>query len=581
MKRMIRVMSALLALCFALASLAACAAKQPSNGFVDGEVGTNADSNSSFWDGVMGAPSMKDEALKPEAPGDGAYGGAMDDVADGEVAEGAPSGGASGSHGGMGGGTSFEQQAGQLTGSEWNDNDHFDAFVEKLEGQGLGWYDIAAKWNLVASRRIHVRVKNGDGPVALAGVVLQDTQGEVLYTAVTDADGDAYLFYDLNRSAVMKTPARITVTGRDGKSVTHQLTGNERTVTVELASATAITKLDVMFMIDTTGSMSDELEYLKAEMGDVIRRVAGECNVTVRTSVNFYRDKGDEYELRYFDFREDVDEAVKLLAKQYAAGGGDYEEAVDTALDYAINQARWDDEAVKLVFLVLDAPPHYNVETIRSITASIKKAAEAGIRIIPVASSGVNTTCQVLFRTWAALTGGTYTYLTDHSGIGGSHQKPDVEEQNVELLNNMLVRIIKEYVEGGKQEDLIAPVGPHKNDCANIDQAIASEIKIAYCKFTCEKNYGGDLRFEPSDMIITRYEGKIGECHIVMMAGDEIDYGAAIREEEVAGYTLWFSDGQPVYAYHGGSFYTIGEAFEAGLLSREDVYKISTIFSPV
>jgi hypothetical protein len=146
------------------------------------------------------------------------------------------------------------------------------------------------------------------------------------------------------------------------------------------------------------------------------------------------------------------------LAKQRAAGGGDYEEAVDTALDYAINQARWDEDAVKLVFLVLDAPPHYNADALRSITNSIRKAAEMGIRIIPVASSGVDTTCQVLFRTWAVLTGGTYTYLTGHSGIGGSHQKPDVEEQNVELLNNMLVRIIKEYVVGGKQADLITPI---------------------------------------------------------------------------------------------------------------------------
>jgi hypothetical protein len=42
--------------------------------------------------------------------------------------------------------------------------------------------------------------------------------------------------------------------------------------------------------------------------------------------------------------------------------------------------------------------------------------------------------------------------LTDHSGIGGSHDKPDVEEVNVELLNNMLVRIIKEYVEGKPEE---------------------------------------------------------------------------------------------------------------------------------
>ena len=452
MKRNYRIWTALLAVCFLLSGLIGCAAEPPSggvsNGLADGEVGTNAGESEDkpFWDGWFDSSS----AMKPSAPGaaDGADDSAEGDYIYGGAAEEAPSGGVSGSHGGKGEGTSFEQQAGQLTGSEWNDNDHFDAFVEKLEGQGLGWYDIAAKWNLVASRRVHVQVKNAGKPVALASVVLYDTQGEVLYTAITDADGDAYLFYDLNRSLVAGAPAYVTVTGRDGQSVTHQLTGDKRKATVELASTSTVTKLDVMFMIDTTGSMSDELEYLKAEMGDVIRRVAGECNVSVRTSVNFYRDKGDEYELRYFDFREDVNEAVKLLAKQYAAGGGDYEEAVDTALDYAINQARWDDEAVKLVFLVLDAPPHYNTDAIRSITASIKKAAEAGIRIIPVASSGVNTTCQVLFRTWAALTGGTYTYLTDHSGIGGSHQKPDVEEQNVELLNNMLVRIIKEYVEG-------------------------------------------------------------------------------------------------------------------------------------
>jgi hypothetical protein len=227
-------------------------------------------------------------------------------------------------------------------------------------------------------------------------------------------------------------------------------------ITLALEASSAPLKLDVMFMIDTTGSMGDELEYLKAEMGDVIRRAAGEQNVPVRTSVNFYRDEGDAYELRYFDFREDVDEAVSLLAKQSAAGGGDYEEAVDTALDFAMNQARWDEDAVKIMFLVLDAPPHYDAKTVASINASIRKAAEMGIRIIPVASSGVDTTCQVLFRTWAAMTGGTYTYLTDHSGIGGSHQKPDVEHEEVMPLNDLMVSIIKEYLYG--YQTSIAPV---------------------------------------------------------------------------------------------------------------------------
>ena len=447
MKRNVRIFAMILALLLCMSTLLSCAASAPQ----DGEIGTNKAPGSGFLDGVFGG-GAKDEAMSPdaappmEAPGsDDGY-----DIEGGFVYGDGTVGGTNGS--------GFEQQAGQLTGAEWNDNDHFDAFVEKINGQGNGWYEIAAKWNQIATKRIHVRLHNGqDKAVPLAVISLLNAEGDVLWTAVTDADGDAYLFYHVSPTITSSMesliPASIQVSAPDGKRMTHQLQGNETEVVLALDTTADVTKLDVMFMIDTTGSMGDELEYLKAEMGDVIRRVARESNVSVRTSVNFYRDKGDEYELRYFDFRSDVDEAVSILAKQRAAGGGDYEEAVDTALDYAINQARWDEDAVKLVFLVLDAPPHYTADTVRTINAAITKAAEEGIRIIPIASSGVDMTCQVLFRTWAVMTGGTYTYLTNHSGIGGSHDKPDVEEETVELLNNMLVRIIKEYVEGKPEEN--------------------------------------------------------------------------------------------------------------------------------
>lgn len=416
---------------------------------VDGEIGSNPSKGDrpgsvkpGYSDDEAADEPEYDMPMSPAPPSEPDYdapGGEMEGMPD------VPGDGTIGS----GNGAGFEQQAGQLTGSEWNDNDHFAEFVDKLGAQSNGWYEIAAKWNQVATKRIHVRVHNGsEEALHLAVVTLLDTNGNILWTAVTDADGDAYLFYGVSPSVESATPASIEVIARDGKKLTHQLTGNETEVVLALESTNAPTKLDVMFMIDTTGSMGDELEYLKAEMGDVIRRVAQECSIGVRTSVNFYRDKGDEYELRYFDFRSDVEEAVTLLSQQRAYGGGDYPEAVDTALDYAINQARWEEGAIKIMFLVLDAPPHANADAISTVNKTIAKAAEQGIRIIPVASSGVNTECQVLFRTWAALTGGTYTYLTDHSGIGGSHDKPDVEEENVELLNDMMVRIIKEYVEG-------------------------------------------------------------------------------------------------------------------------------------
>lgn len=120
----------------------------------------------------------------------------------------------------------------------------------------------------------------------------------------------------------------------------------------------------------------------------------------------------------------------------------------------------------------------------------------------------------------------------------------------------------------------------HKYDCDNIEQQLASEIKTAYCEFICKKTTGGEFRFKPSDMCIARYEGEIGDCQIVMVGVADEQHNGAERVEEVAGYYITFGSSQPVYAYYNGSFYTIKEAYKAGLLAKTDVYEIGTIFDP-
>ncbi|WP_139902638.1 VWA domain-containing protein [Clostridium thermarum] len=83
--------------------------------------------------------------------------------------------------------------------------------------------------------------------------------------------------------------------------------------------------LDLMFVVDTTGSMQDELDYLKAELKNVIRRVDAEASqsLDIRLSCNYYRDQGDEYVVRPFPFTRDIDEVINDMNKQYADGGGD------------------------------------------------------------------------------------------------------------------------------------------------------------------------------------------------------------------------------------------------------------------
>lgn len=331
-----------------------------------------------------------------------------------------------------------QPSAGLLTGGEWRDNDHW-ADWKALYSSHEDWNWHKTEWRIDRDTRIRVTVTADGEPLEGAKVSCEG------YTAVTDNKGKAYLFYPAKDEAT----EQITVTYGD---VTKTLDGvnGDADVTAELSGVknNAQKTLDFMIMCDTTGSMSDELAYLQEELKDIISKVRSDnANIPTRLSVNFYRDDQDEYVVREYPFTEDYDAAEQAINEQYAEGGGDTPEAVHTALDSAINNHDWDEDAVKIMFLVLDAPPHSDPQIIDSVNTSIEKAAEMGIRVIPIASSGVDKATEYLLRTMAFYTGGTYTFLTDDSGIGYGHTEPTVGAYNVEKLNDMMVRIVNGYLE--------------------------------------------------------------------------------------------------------------------------------------
>ena len=107
------------------------------------------------------------------------------------------------------------------------------------------------------------------------------------------------------------------------------------------------------------------------------------------------------------------------------------------------------EDAIKLCFFVLDAPPHSESE-IQGINSGMFKDVSAfsaqGIRFIPVVSSGADLSVEALMRSFAVMTGGTYIFLTNDSGIGGDHQTPSDTQYEVEPLNDCMVRVIREYM---------------------------------------------------------------------------------------------------------------------------------------
>ena len=346
-----------------------------------------------------------------------------------------------------GGGRPVEPgSAGKLTAGEVNDFSKWDLWGDLTEDE-LSQY--VGYWNLLLKERYLVQVTSVEGlPLADRSVDLVNEKGEVIYSARTDNTGKAELWASLDQQA-KEEHLRIQMPHNYEMKVIKRVVPAEKGVNrfVVDAPCNPSNTVDIAFVVDATGSMGDEMRYLTAELNDIIYK-ANEFSskLDLRFGSVFYRDHSDAYLTRKQDFTSVLSESVNFISEQHAGGGGDYEEAVEVALDSAITTMSWSPYArTRILFLVLDAPPHQTPEINDKLKTLIRQAAARGIRIVPLASSGVNKATEYLLRSLALGTNGTYVFLTDHSGIGGSHITPSTDEYKVETLNDLLVRLIKIY----------------------------------------------------------------------------------------------------------------------------------------
>jgi hypothetical protein len=200
--------------------------------------------------------------------------------------------------------------------------------------------------------------------------------------------------------------------------------------------------LDVSLVIDTTGSMGDEIQYLKTEFLALSRSIeALHPDAAQRWSLVVYKDEGDAYVFRKFDFGSDPEAYQLTLAAQNSGGGGDFPEAPEQGIA-AANQLGWrtDDATARLLFWVADAPHH--AVNARAMADAIRGAQDLRVHVYPVASSGIDELTERSMRSAAQLTGGRYLFLTDDSGVGGAHKEPTVPCYFVTKLNAAILRMI-------------------------------------------------------------------------------------------------------------------------------------------
>jgi hypothetical protein len=330
-------------------------------------------------------------------------------------------------------------QPGLLTAGDWDDNLNFDFFRAYLAGVRAERPDLPG---LQLDERVTIRVTDQSGaPVRHATVSVRSGE-RVCLTAPTGADGRLLFFpsHDCGQGG-----GRLTVSAarsEQGARVSLQAPrGDTWTVTLPGAAATQARALDMALLIDATGSMGDEIAYLQEEVRGIVEGVrAAAPGISVRFALIVYRDTGDEYVTRVFQFTDDLEAFRRSLSAQSAGGGGDYPEALDQGIA-ALNQLAWrTGDVSRVAFVIADAPPH--TDRASAYLSGVDQLRRRGVHIYPVGASGVADEAEYLFRVTAALTQSRYLFLTDDSGIGGSHAEPHIPCYQVQRLDDLLRRMV-------------------------------------------------------------------------------------------------------------------------------------------
>ncbi len=339
------------------------------------------------------------------------------------------------------------ESSGLITAGEWNDLDNWgfwnNLFNEK-DYEGMPDY-----WEFYTSNRIAIEIKASSGAPLINAAITLSKDGDPIWETRTDNLGTAELFIGLNDKDTSPNSADYDLFV-EGTLISQDLAidGTLNTIISNETNAVA-NDVELAFIVDATGSMSDELEFLKKDLEDVITTVKNNApDVAIKTASVFYRDEGDDYVVKHSGFSPNIATTLTFIKEQSADGGGDFPEAVHTALNTALTEIQWSTNAkTRLAFLLLDAPPHYDPQIVDTLHKSIEDAAEKGIKIIPITASGIDKNTEFLMRFFATATNGTYVFITDDSGIGNDHLEPSVGQFEVELLNELMVRLITKYSE--------------------------------------------------------------------------------------------------------------------------------------
>jgi von Willebrand factor type A domain len=179
-----------------------------------------------------------------------------------------------------------------------------------------------------------------------------------------------------------------------------------------LLTAFAIRDLDLVFVIDTTGSMRQEIADMQANLIGVIN-ILNRLSSSLRIGVVAYKDRGEVYLTRDFPLRAmegaQVGQILDFVRGLEADGGGDDPEPVELALKVAIDMP-WRTDAQGRIVVIGDALSRDRKAAFDLATQFKNSTHQAELpRVVSTIFAGDEPASASFFEQIAAAGGGEYS----------------------------------------------------------------------------------------------------------------------------------------------------------------------------
>lgn len=329
-----------------------------------------------------------------------------------------------------------------------DDNKQFNYFVSFLQK----YENKAAHHAIPVEERIILKVRDKENKtVANAGIAIYDGE-RLLCEGKSYADG-TFLFFPSEYDASL-TRYRAVITWQQTQQELIIDRQGPREIAFRLEQPRYIpenTPLDILFILDTTGSMGKEINRLKNTIEIINMNLAAlSSKPKIRLGMVLYKDRGDEYVTKVIPLTEDLEKFRAELNRVTAAGGGDTPEDLQSALYDGIKKMQWNKDGVRLCYIITDAAAHLDYGQSYTYANAVHDARKKGIKMFTIGTGNLDISGEYILRQISQFTYAKYIFLTygeqgeSEGGKAGSVSHHTGANYQTDKLESIIIRFTKE-----------------------------------------------------------------------------------------------------------------------------------------